>query len=104
MKVLYVGLESPAFRTRMAVLQRHFEAFGCAPEEISGVLTSKTFDLILLSADLQQNQRSEIFGKTNGSAVVSLEHLTYPTELIALIHRAKAERVANTRRKDLALN
>ena len=96
MKILCVGIDSLTLRTRIAVLEQfQFEAFGCSLEEVCQVLASGRFDVVLLPADIRQNQLSEICEKANGSAVVVLEAFTFPNDLINLIHRAKALTVSH---------
>jgi hypothetical protein len=85
-KILCVELDVAVLETRCAVLRyAGYDAASASPQVAEMVLRSQEFDLILLSTMLSDSDLLRIISLADGAAVLVLDGLTMPSELIFLV-------------------
>ena len=84
-KILCVELDAGLLRSRCEVLKYSgYEASSASPRVAEIMLSSRKFDLIVLSS-LSDFDRNRIVNLADGADILVLDAFTYPSELLALI-------------------
>jgi DNA-binding response OmpR family regulator len=88
--VLSVGIDPGLLKTRQALLaSRGYDSVIATPEEVDEKLHSGTFDLVILSVMLSQQDKRLIQAKLPASTrLLVLETLVWPNELLRLVAEA----------------
>jgi DNA-binding response OmpR family regulator len=88
--VLSVGIDPGLLKTRQALLaSRGYDSVIATPEDVDEKLHSGTFDLVILSVMLSQQDKHLIQAKLPASTrLLVLETLVWPNELLRLVAEA----------------
>jgi DNA-binding response OmpR family regulator len=89
-RVLSVGIDPGLLKTRQALLaSRGYDSVIATPEEVDQKLHSGTFDLVILSAMLSEEDKRQIQAKLPaGARRLMLERLVLPDELLRMVAEA----------------
>jgi hypothetical protein len=84
-KILCIERDSGVFESRCAVLKYSgYDTASALPQGAEVVLSSRKFDLIVLSR-LSEFEQHRILNLADGAQVLVLDRLTMPKDLLALI-------------------
>jgi DNA-binding response OmpR family regulator len=89
-RVLTVGTDVDLLATRQALLvSRGYDSLIATPEDVDEKLQSGKFDLVILSAMLSREDKSQIQAKLPaGTRPLALEALVWPDELLRIVAEA----------------
>jgi hypothetical protein len=89
-RVLSVGIDEGLLKTRQALLaSRGYDSQIATPEDVNEKLRSGTFDLVILSVVLSQEEKLLIQAKLPaGTRPLVLETLVWPEELLRMVAEA----------------
>ena len=94
-KILCVEADSAVLETRCAVLKYSgYDAASASPQAAEIVLRSRKFDLLVISS-LSDSDLNRVVNLSDGAAVLVLEELTLPDQLLSLV----AERLNHRQRR-----
>ena len=94
-KILCVESDSAVLETRCAVLKYSgYDAASASPQAAEIVLRSRKFDLLVISS-LSDSDLNRVVNLSDGGAVLVLEELTLPDQLLSLV----AERLNHRQRR-----
>jgi DNA-binding response OmpR family regulator len=85
-----VGVDPSLLRTRKALLESHgFDSVIAMPSDVDEKLRSGTFNLVILSVKLSQEDKLVIQAKLPAATrVLALETMVWPQELLSLVAEA----------------
>ena len=89
-RVLSVGIDEGLLKTRQVLLaSRGYDSQIATPEDVNEKLRSGTFDLVILSVVLSQEEKLLIQAKLPaGTRPLVLETLVWPEELLRMVAEA----------------
>jgi hypothetical protein len=92
-RILCIGVDESLLRTRCAVLARiGHEALCTLFADAEGILRSERFDLIVVSAFLNAEEKAELIAIVDGKTpTIVLEGLTMAPELLTLVESRLAQ-------------